>query len=410
MSHDNDRVGSTGESIETNRRTMLRLSGAAAASATGLAATSGAASAQWSSSGVDEFDLDGVGAADELPNSDESELVIYLHGGGVSDSAGDQGQSLQDGLADAGYDTTVIAGVFSTDAVGIGEESSEASENLADLIEDYDDSTGGTIRIVGYSLGGIVTMQTLNALEDGSAVETAASFGTGTPDSTVCEGGVYHDGIAASAAAFRAYVSENDSAVQSMNALYPDCAGSSPPANLTRIDVTNDVSDHLSYLDSTVVMDDLAASFAGGTSAQIAEGTYRLTNANSGKFLEVANANTSDGANVQQYADTGHPCQQWVVSDNGDGTYTFTNDNSGKLLEVANAETTDGANVQQWGDTGHPTQDWIVLDNGDGTYTLENANSGKVAEVYEGSTADGANVNQWSSNGGAWQRWTLEQV
>jgi len=89
MSHDNDRVGSTGESIETNRRTMLRLSGATAAGVAGLAATSGSASAQWSSSGVDEFDLDGIGAADELPNSDESELVICLHGG-VSGSAVDQ--------------------------------------------------------------------------------------------------------------------------------------------------------------------------------------------------------------------------------------------------------------------------------------------------------------------------------
>ncbi|WP_254765143.1 RICIN domain-containing protein [Natrinema marinum] len=64
------------------------------------------------------------------------------------------------------------------------------------------------------------------------------------------------------------------------------------------------------------------------------------------------------------------------------------------MLEVANANTSDGANGQQYADTGHPTQEWVVSDNGDGTYSLEAAHSGKVAEVYEASTADGANVIQ----------------
>ena len=112
-------------------------------------------------------------------------------------------------------------------------------------------------------------MQTLNALDDGYAVETAASLGTGTPDSTVCEGEVYHDGIASGTEEFRVYVSEDDSAVQSMNAFEPDCDGlvidGPAPDNLTRVDVTSDVDDHLSYLDSDAVMDDLADSFDDGT-------------------------------------------------------------------------------------------------------------------------------------------------
>lgn len=149
----------------------------------------------------------------------------------------------------------------------------------------------------------------------------------------------------------------------------------------------------------------------GGTdSGAIAEGTYHVTNANSGKFLEVANAGTSDGDDVQQYADTGHPCQEWDATDNGDGTYTFTNVDSGKLLEVANADTSDGANVRQWADTGHACQDWAVVDNGDGSYRLENANSGSVADVEDGSTSDGATVIQWPWHGGDNQCWTFESV
>jgi len=150
---------------------------------------------------------------------------------------------------------------------------------------------------------------------------------------------------------------------------------------------------------------------SGGTGgAQISDGRYRITSANSGKFLEVASADTSDGANVQQWGDTGHACQEWDVTDNGDGTYTLTNAHSGKLLEVANADTSDGANVRQWADTGHACQHWRFVDNGDGTYRLENAHSGKVADVEGASTADGANVLQWPWTGGDNQRWTFEEV
>ncbi|MCU4800729.1 RICIN domain-containing protein [Halobacteria archaeon HArc-gm2] len=150
---------------------------------------------------------------------------------------------------------------------------------------------------------------------------------------------------------------------------------------------------------------------SGGTGGTpIGEGTYRITSANSGKFLEVASADTSDGANVQQWGDTGHPCQEWDVTDNGDGTCTLTNAHSGKLLEVANADTSDGANVRQYSDTNHACQHWRIVDNGDGTYRLENAHSGKVADVEGASTADGANVLQWAYHGGDNQRWSFEQV
>lgn len=248
---------------------MLKATGATAVTVSGLAATSGSVSAQFLDDDAEEFDLSGFGAADELPSSDESELVIYLHGGGVSSTAGSQASSLADGLADAGYETTVIAGVFDTTSVGILDETSDEAETLAALIEDYYDGTGGSIRIVGYSLGGILTMQTLEALDDEYTVDTAATLGTGTPDSSVCEDGSYHDGIATNAEDFRVLYSENDSAVQSMDALEPDCGGffggsGSPPENLTRVDVTHDVDDHLSYLESDAVMEDLAESFGDG--------------------------------------------------------------------------------------------------------------------------------------------------
>jgi arabinan endo-1,5-alpha-L-arabinosidase len=146
------------------------------------------------------------------------------------------------------------------------------------------------------------------------------------------------------------------------------------------------------------------------SSIGIGEGTYRITNVNSGELMEVAFAGTSNGDNVRQYSYTGHPCQQWEVTENNDGTFHFTNVNSGKLMEVTFAGTSNGDNVRQYADTGHSCQDWNVIDNGDGTYRIENANSGKVADVYGASTSDGANIIQWSWNGGANQRWTFDRI
>ncbi|WP_222912975.1 RICIN domain-containing protein [Natrinema sp. SYSU A 869] len=147
-----------------------------------------------------------------------------------------------------------------------------------------------------------------------------------------------------------------------------------------------------------------------GQSGPISTGTYEIANVNSGQLLEVANADTSDGVNVQQWSATDHATQQWHVEDTGNGEYLIQNENSGLLLEVADSSTEDGANVQQYSDSGCDCQRWHINDEGNGEYTLEAVHSGKVADVEGASTSDGANVLQWSDNGGANQRWTFDSV
>lgn len=148
---------------------------------------------------------------------------------------------------------------------------------------------------------------------------------------------------------------------------------------------------------------------SGGASGPISTGTYRIANVDSGKFLEVASAATDDGATVQQYGDTGHPCQEWSVEDTGGGVYRIENAHSGKVLDVEGAGTDDGANLIQWTDNDADNQRWRIVDGG-GEYALEAVHSGKVADVYGWSTEDGGNVVQWTDTGGANQRWTFEAV
>ncbi|MGD9211757.1 MAG: RICIN domain-containing protein [Desulfobacteraceae bacterium] len=136
---------------------------------------------------------------------------------------------------------------------------------------------------------------------------------------------------------------------------------------------------------------------------------YRIINRNSNKLLEVENADTSDGANVVQWTNNGHACQQWQFEDTGDGYYLIRNANSGKLLEVSYADTSDSANVAQWSDTEHICQQWSLQSTGDGYYIFINRNSGSALDVLEWSSDDGANIIQWPNHGGKNQQWKLSK-
>ncbi|MEU5873792.1 RICIN domain-containing protein [Glycomyces sp. NPDC047369] len=131
---------------------------------------------------------------------------------------------------------------------------------------------------------------------------------------------------------------------------------------------------------------------------------FQVQNRNSGKYLEVVSALTTDGAAVGQWGDTNHATQRWTVT--GGSTVQFTNQNSGKLLEIPSAQTADGVDAVQWGSTGHATQSWTAATSG-GYWTFANANSGKLLEIDGCSTADGAVAQQYTANGAACQQWRL---
>jgi hypothetical protein len=133
----------------------------------------------------------------------------------------------------------------------------------------------------------------------------------------------------------------------------------------------------------------------------------RITNRNSGKVLDVQNPNTSDGANVGQYAWNGGPWQQWQFFDTGTGHYSVMSVNSGKCLDVAGVSGADNANIIQWTCSGATNQHWQWAPNGS-HYLLRARHSGKCADVSGASTADGADVRQWACSGGTHQDWTRQ--
>src|SRR5262249_4683328 len=150
-------------------------------------------------------------------------------------------------------------------------------------------------------------------------------------------------------------------------------------------------------------------------------GRYVVVSRNSGKVMEVANASTSDGANIQQNAYTGASNQLWdvypIFSTNsisatyGDFSYfTFTPAHSSKAADVNNWGYDDGANVQQWSSTGGANQQWFFEYVSNGWFYIRSRWSGKYLDVSGASTANGANIFQWVGNGQMNQQWRLLPV
>jgi len=136
-----------------------------------------------------------------------------------------------------------------------------------------------------------------------------------------------------------------------------------------------------------------------------ANGTYKLRNRASGKYLDNLGA-TADGANVAQWASGSSPNQRWVLTTSS-GFSKLRAVTGGKYLDSI-GRTADGSNVGQWANGSSPNQQWNVVPTGT-FYKLINRANGKAVDTG-GQTADGAVMQFWFDNTSSNQQWTFEFV
>ncbi|MFJ8898568.1 lectin [Streptomyces sp. NPDC102359] len=129
---------------------------------------------------------------------------------------------------------------------------------------------------------------------------------------------------------------------------------------------------------------------AGNTRA----GEVRGVNA---KCLDVDNAGTADGTQVQIYACNGSAAQRWTVP--ADGTLRAL----GKCLDVSGGGSADGTRVQLWTCNGTAAQVWSAQSDG----TVRNPRSGKCLDASGGTWNDRTPVHLWTCHTGPNQKWTL---
>lgn len=79
-------------------------------------------------------------------------------------------------------------------------------------------------------------------------------------------------------------------------------------------------------------------------------------------LLDVTNGSKDSGANIALNTNTNTGAQWFRFFKNDDGSYTMISRCSGDAgaIEVVNASAEPGANVQQWAVNGHPCQNWVL--------------------------------------------------
>jgi GH43 family beta-xylosidase len=138
---------------------------------------------------------------------------------------------------------------------------------------------------------------------------------------------------------------------------------------------------------------------------------YAIVNRSSGRCLDVTGG-SGDGADVRQTTCDGRATQRWNVENlTGEDVSRITNAGTGKALDITDCSAADGTNVRQWSWLDNNCQRFRpeIAATG-GWVRLASVASRKVLDVADCSAADNADVRQWSPNGALCQQWQFRPV
>jgi hypothetical protein len=136
--------------------------------------------------------------------------------------------------------------------------------------------------------------------------------------------------------------------------------------------------------------------------------SYRITNRNSGKVIDVISSSTANNAEIKQWTWNGGNNQRWGFEDVGGGYFRVVNVNSGKCLDVSSGSTADGANIIQYTCGSGTNQQWQWAAIGS-FFQLKARHSGKCLDVVSAGTGDGADIQQFTCGSGTNQQWSRTQ-
>jgi hypothetical protein len=154
----------------------------------------------------------------------------------------------------------------------------------------------------------------------------------------------------------------------------------------------------------------LACGLLGATpaAAQLANGPYKITNKNSAKCVDAANAGTANGTIVQQFTCNATNAQVWQLVATDSGYYKIlSQNNTAQGWDVNAAGTTDGTKIQLWANASATNQQFQTVAETGGYYHLVARHDGKCVDVAGSSTADSVQLQQWSCNGTAAQAFQI---
>ena len=150
------------------------------------------------------------------------------------------------------------------------------------------------------------------------------------------------------------------------------------------------------------------------------DGTVGFVSKCNGLYLTIHNSKDSNGTNIEVDEKNEQNNQKFVLKSietiKGkksieDGVYKIcTTLDKNKVLDISEASTASGANVQIWDDVNVLQQEFMITCDQDGYYCIKSLKSGKVLDVSGGETERYTNVQQWESNETDAQKWVIEKT
>ncbi|MFC3960117.1 hypothetical protein [Halovivax cerinus] len=201
---------------------------------------------------IEEIDFrDGTPPVSDGPQG-RDEVVFHAHGYTQSGNSVGIAETFRSTARDQGYDGTVAA--ITWDDSGLPGWAEESARDTGPMVADWLDSFRAenpetTIRLLGFSMGGIVTMETVAAIDGSFTVANADMIGSYEYADAPCQGVGYYEAIANSCGGMYNYWSANDGLAR-LGAGGASCASAETPENYADVDVTDAVGGHLEYQSS----------------------------------------------------------------------------------------------------------------------------------------------------------------
>ena len=247
-----------------SRRAVLKTGGVALAGAVGLHALTGAGLAD--DDEIMELDLrDGVPGVTDAPQ-DEDEVIFNVHGYSASSVSVSEAATLQDTLRDLDNQETVTAVTWDDSGGAIAATGNARSQGgvFADWMDQYlDENPGTTVRILGHSMGGIVTFEFLSSANGRFTTANADVIGSYEEMDAPCEGSEFHDAIDDASESTNNYYSTNDG-IARLGSGPADCSSGDLPDNYSDVDVSDSVGGHVSYKSSTGCVEAIIDNYVDG--------------------------------------------------------------------------------------------------------------------------------------------------
>jgi endoglucanase len=147
-----------------------------------------------------------------------------------------------------------------------------------------------------------------------------------------------------------------------------------------------------------LAVNNFSYSIGSGTSGPPASGGQEIVGTASGRCIDVPNASTTNGTQVQLWDCNGNSNQRW--------TYTSSKQlmvYGNKCLDANGNGTTNGTTVIIWDCNGQTNQQWNVNSNG----SISGVQSGLCLDAVGAGTANGTKLQLYSCWGGSNQQWSL---